>query len=325
MTLPVRMVAPSDRRPNIWRGGIMQLMVTRSCDLMCFGCTAGSNLVSKPAVMTPEQFERAVDSLAGYRGVYGVFGGNPCTSRYFADYCRILREKVPFEQRGLWSNNLMGKGADARATFNPAVSNINVHMEADAYAEFERDWPEALSARRTHTTLGLTEDARHGTPYVSMIDLGIPEADRWRAIGDCPINKHWSAIVTIVRGELRGFFCEIAGHMAALHADNPDWAGTGAPMPDIGTPIEPGWWRRPMDAFEAQVRTCCHHCAVPLNRPGQFAIGGEHEEFSPTHAHIARPRDRMRPVQIVEIGPIERGNRPTTEYLKGVTPGYHGS
>lgn len=325
MTLPVRMVSPSDYRPRIWRGGIMQIMVTRSCDLNCFSCTAGSNLISKPATMTPEQFERAVDSLAGYRGVYGVFGGNPCTSRYFSDYCRILREKVPFEQRGLWSNNLMGKGVEAKATFDPSVSNINVHMHADAYDEFERDWPEALSARRTHTTLGLTEDARHGTPYVSMIDLGIPEADRWRAIGDCPINKHWSAIIALVRSELRGFFCEIAGHMAALHADNPNWAGTGAPMPDVGTPIESGWWRRSMDAFESQVRTCCHHCAVPLNRPGQLAIGGEHEEFSLTHAHIARPRDRMRPVQIVEIGPIERGTRPTTEYLDGVTPGYRGS
>jgi hypothetical protein len=275
--------------------------------------------------MTPDQFEEAVKSLDGYFGVIGCFGGNPTTSRYFEDYCRILRAHVPFEQRGLWSNNLLGKGAHARITFNPKVSNINVHLNSEAYEEFRRDWPEALDARKEHTTRGLTDDALHGTPWVSMTDIGVPEARRWELIGDCKINKHWSAMICLVGGKLRAFLCEIQGHMAALHADNPDWAGTGAPMPDVGLPAEPGWWRKPLAAFEQQIRTCCHHCAVPLQRPGQLAVGGEKEEFSPTHAHIARPKVRDRVVEVVTIGaPVERGERPSTEYLSGVTPGYTG-
>lgn len=316
--------APGQPRKGIWRQGVLQVMVTRACDLACHSCTAGSNLIHKPAVMTPDQFDEAIASLEGYFGVIGVFGGNPTTSRYFEDYCRVLRARVPFEQRGIWTNNLMGKGSLCRITFNPKTSNINTHLSKDAYEEFRRDWPEALDARPEHTRAGLERDSRHGTPYVSMTDLGIPEEERWRLIADCDISKWWSAMICLVRGKLAGFFCEIAGHMAALHADNPDWAGTGHPMPDIGAPIEPGWWRKPMADFEQQVNTCCHHCAIPLRRPGQLAIGGEREEFSETHRHIARPKVRGRMVEFVGIETLTRSARPATEYLSGVTPGYRG-
>jgi hypothetical protein len=127
-------------------------------------------------------------------------------------------------------------------------------------------------------------------------------------------------MVCIVRGELRGFFCEIAGAMAMLHQDNPDWCSSGAPMPDVGVPILPGWWNRGMEAFDAQVRTCCHACGIPMRRPGQKAIGGELEEFSATHNHIARTKARGRALEFVGLGELERGARPATEYLAGTTP-----
>ena len=139
------------------------------------------------------------------------------------------------------------------------------------------------------------------------------------------MNRHWSAIIIPIRGELRGFFCEVAGAMASLHENNPDWAGSGEQMKDIGVPIEMGWWKRPAADFEQQVRTCCPNCGIALKRPGQLAIGGEQEEFSETHRFIARPKVRDRPVAMVtSIGTV-RTERPATEYLKGVTPGYHGS
>ena len=124
----------------------------------------------------------------------------------------------------------------------------------------------------------------------------------------------------VIRGELRGFFCEVAGAMASLHADNPDWAGSGQQMADIGVKIERGWWRKPMAAFERQVNTCCHHCAVPLRRPGQLAVMGGHEEFSQTHRHIARPKVKDRPVQFVSVEALVRTERPATDYLPGTTP-----
>lgn len=313
-----KLIAPSQRRPAIWRGGILQLMVTRSCDESCHGCTQGSNLAGKPALMTPVQFEQAVDSLDGYWGVYGLFGGNPAVSPYFEDYCRILK-RVPWEQRGLWCNNLRGKGAIARQTFNPAVSNLNVHLNSEAADEIRRDWPEAARFIK-----GIDRDSLHGTPWVSMVDLGIPEEERWRLISDCDIQRHWSSLIGIFRGELRAYLCEVAYAMASLHQDNPDWAGTGQPVPDTGLAVTRGWWRKPLADFEAQVNTHCHHCAVPLRRPPQLAIGGTREEFSRTHEFIARPKTRGRVVDFVGVESLERSERPATQYLPGTTPGYRG-
>lgn len=306
-----RMVPPGQPRPGIWRGGIIQVHVTRACDLACHHCTQGSNFGGRPAMMTVEQFDLAVASLDGYFGVVGVFGGNPAMHPQFDVLCTILRAHVPFERRGLWCNNLRGKGAIARVTFNPRVSNINVHLDSAAADEIRRDWPEAAPHIK-----GESEDSVHGSPWVSMTDVGIPEAQRWEMIAGCDINRHWSALIGVVRGELRAYFCEIAYAQAALHADDPAW-------PDVGLPVTPGWWRRPMADFEAQVRQHCHHCGVPLRRPGQLAIDGQLEEVSETHRAVARPKTPGRPVQIVTIGGADRPARPLTEYLPGVTPGYH--
>lgn len=309
-----KLVAPSQKRPRIFRGGILQLMVTRACDADCFHCTQGSNLAGKPVIMKPEEFEQAVDSLAGYWGVIGVFGGNPCVSPYFEDYCRILRAKVPFEQRGLWCNHPRGKGALCRITFNPRHSNLNVHLNSEAHAEFSRDWPESIPYLK-----GADEDSVHGSPWVAMKDRIPDEAKRWELIGDCDVSRWWSALIGIVPGRgLRAYFCEIAYSQAALHEafdpGNPDW-------PDTGMEVTPGWWRKPMEAFEDQVNLHCHSCGIPLRRQGQLAVGGEFEEFSETHRMLARPKVKDRPVQLVQIGgAVERPDRPATEYLPGTTP-----
>lgn len=314
--LPVEMVAPGDKRPA-WRGGIIQIHVTRACDLACTHCTQGSDLTGKPVVMSPDEFERAVDSLVGWTGVYGVFGGNPAVSPHFAAYCEILRAKVPFVQRGLWCNHPRGKGPLCRVTFNPAHSNLNCHLNGEAHAEFSRDWPESIPYLK-----GMDRDSEHGAPFVAMKDVIQDESERWKLIGDCDINKFWSALVGIVPGRgLRAYFCEIAYAQAALHAaadDADQW-------PDVGLEPVVGWWRKPMAAFEAQVRQHCHSCGIPLRRPPRLALGSEVEEFSQTHAAIARPKVRDRRVEFVDIGGmIQRPERPATNYLPGTTPGYHG-
>lgn len=308
-----RMVPPGQKRP-VWRGGIIQLMVTRACDLSCHACTQGSNLAGKPALMSPDDFERAVLSLEGYWGVYGTFGGNPAVSPYFEDYCRLLRAHVPFEQRGVWCNHPRGKGAHMRITFNPRVSNLNVHLSAEAHDEFARDWPECVPYLK-----GLDRDSMHGPPFVAMKDIEPDEGKRWNMIASCDVNQFWSAAVGIVPGRgLRAYFCELAYAQAALHADDPDW-------PDTGLEAVPGWWRRPMADFEAQVNLHCHACGIPLRREGQLAIGGQREEFSETHRSIARPKVRERPVEFITLGGIvSRPERPATQYLPGVTPGYKG-
>jgi hypothetical protein len=314
--LPKTMVPPSQKRPGIWRGGVIQLMVTRACDLSCHHCTQGSNLAGKPVVMTPDQFDAACASLEGYWGVVGMFGGNPAIHPQFGELCRIMRDRIPYLQRGLWCNNLRGKGDHARITFNPKHSNLNVHLSSEAHAEFCRDWPESIPHLK-----GLEADSVHGSPWVAMKDVIPDEAERWDLIGKCDVNQFWSAMVCVVRGQLRSFFCEIAGAQAMLHEDNMDWDGTGQPMPDTGLAVFPGWWKAKMETFEPQARLHCHNCGIPLRREGQLAIGGEREEFSETHRFIARPKAKGRPVQMIEsIGMVARPDRPSTEYLPGTTP-----
>lgn len=308
-----KMVLPSHKRP-VWAGGICQLHVTRACDLACVHCTQGSNLGGKPVVMDPADFETAVKSLDGYFGVRGLFGGNPAVSPYFAEYCKILRAHVPFALRGIWCNHPRGKAALMRVTFNPAVSNLNTHLSQEAADEFRRDWPESAPYVK-----GMDQDSIHGAPFVAMMDAEPDESKRWEMIASCDINRFWSSLVGYVPGRgLRAYLCELMYSQAALHADEPDW-------PDLGLAVEPGWWRKPLADFEAQVKWHCHRCGIPLRRKGQPAIGGDHEEFSETHRSIARPKAKDRPVEFVQLQGIgERSARPSTQYLPNVTPGFSG-
>jgi hypothetical protein len=307
-----QMVLPSHRRP-VWMGGICQIMVTRACNLSCVHCTQGSNLAGKPVVMKPDEFERAVKSLAGYWGVVGTFGGNPAMSPYFEDYCRILRAHVPLKRRGLWCNHPKGKGKLCRITFWPGHSNLNCHLDREAYDEFARDWPESIPYLK-----GMDRDSIHSAPFVAIKDVIEDEGVMWDMISNCDINRFWSACIGVVPGKgLRAFVCELMYSQAALHADDPDW-------PDTGLEVAPGWWRKPLADFEHQFRHGCPACGIAMRREGQPAIGGTHEEYSITHQHIARPKVKDRPMQLVTIGGVERSERPATEYLSGTTPGYRG-
>lgn len=303
-----KMVAPGTPRQGKYRNGVIQIRLTRACDKACFGCTQGSNLRGPYDFMTPDQFEQACRSLEGYWGTIGVFGGNPAISPHFEDCCAILRKHFPQEQCGLWCNAPMGKGAAMRATFNPRISNLNVHLDRNAHDEFKRDWPESLP-------FGLERDSRHAPVYLAMQDLdALPSArcidgkdqtfatrmpnteeNRWELIARCDINQHWSAMVGTFRGGIRAWFCEVAGGMASLHENDPDW-------PDNGMPVEKDWWRAPMTVFAAQVRQCCHRCGVPLRGYGELAQETDAhgtEQTTVTHAGIFHSKRRGRAVQIV--------------------------
>lgn len=282
-----KMVSPGMIREGKPLNGVLQIWITRSCDKACFGCTQGSNLRGTPGRISLEQFEEACISLADYFGVVGIFGGNPAVHPQFEEICRILAKHIPFHRRGLWCNNPMGKGKIMAETFNPAVSNLNVHLDQKAYDEFKRDWPQC-------NPFGLLQDSRHSPVYVAMKDVIPNEEERWDLIANCDINQHWSAMIGVFRGELRGYFCEIAGAMSMLHQHNSEW-------PDIGVKIEQGWWKKTMTDFASQVRQCCHNCGVPLRGYGALAQGDESqpEQCSSTHEKIYQPKRQERLVQIV--------------------------
>jgi len=284
-----RMTSPNVKR-RCWGEGILQIHITSACDKSCFGCTQGSNLDRKLVMMSVEEFEQAVISLKDYFGIVGIFGGNPCLHPKFDEICSILRKHIPFERCGLWTNKLFGHGKTARITFNPNVTNINVHNDQDGYDEISRDWPELLQTIKGHK-----DDSRHTTPYVALLDVMKDEAERWDLIADCDINKHWSSMIcTVPTKGLRGFFCEIAAAQAMLHAHDSSW-------PDIGVEVKPGWWDKNIIEFAEQVKFYCHRCGVPLRRFGQLANGGNFEEVSKTHFDIYKPKDKNRRVELVTM------------------------
>lgn len=282
-----KMVPPSKRRSNAFRGGIIQIQITRACTQSCFGCTQASNLAGKPAMMTPSQFEVACQSLEGYWGVVGLFGGDPCLSPYFEEICGIFCKYFPKEQRGLWANDPCGKGEICRRTFNPKFSNINVHLDRKAYDEFCRDWPEVRPY-----IFGLEEDSRHGPPFVAMKDLGLSQEEIYEKAAACDVNQSWSALCGIYRGNLRAYVCEVMYSQAVIHENDQSW-------PDLGMEAVPGWWKRPMQDFADQVNFHCGMCGIPLRGYGELAIGGTKEQVSQSHAGWFRPKIPARPVQIV--------------------------
>ena len=290
------MVAPYQPRP-VHLGGVLQIWVTRACDKSCFGCTQGSNLGGKPTMITPEQYAEALESLRGYFGVVGMFGGNPAMHPQFDELCRILRESwVPIEQRGIWCNHPRGKIKTIAETFYAPHSNLNVHMDADAYREFAEGWPESREWLK-----GMDADSRHSQVYVALKDVVADEGQRWRLIQNCDINRFWSALVGVFRGELRAWFCEIAAAQAMLHQNDPNY-------PDTGLPVTPGWWRRPIQDYAEQINYHCHRCGVPLRGRGELAMTGTKEQVSETHRDIYKPKIKGREVEVVtQLDQVEPG------------------
>jgi len=317
------MIAPGTRRPGKYREGVIQIQVTRACDLACFGCTQGSQLRGKPYFMSLRNFKLALQSLHGWWGVVGVFGGNPALHPHFDKLCEILRDYFPKEQRGLWCNHPRGHGVVMAETFDPKVSNLNCHLVQEAYDEFKRDWPASQP-------FGLTQDSRHSPPWVAMKDLtGLPgrrantEENRWDLISGCDINKHWSAMMAEFRGELRAWFCEIAGAQSINHQEDPSYPDTGLPVHtwednDGNTEaVDNTWWQMPMSYYAPQARKHCHECGIPLRGHGALAAGNPHgtEQHSATHSGIFKPKRADRKVELV-LAPAQLGRvRRVTDYI----------
>lgn len=307
--------APSARKGHIWEGGVFQVHLGRACSAACFGCTQGSQLAGKAPFMTVEQFEVAIRSLMEpepWHGVVGLFGGSTANHPRFAEICEVYRRLVPYRQRGLWCNDPHGQGAVIRETFRPEISNINVHMDERAHAEFLRDWPEIAPFIKgfERDKAGNVLDSRHSPPWVAMRDLeDVTDRQRWDYVKRCTVNRDWSPLIGTFRGELRGWFCEIAGAQAMLHQWELDY-------PDTGCKVEPGWWRKPMEAYAHQVERHCFDCSHPIRALGDFAITGHVEHVSKTHAGIFRPKVKGRRVvtvthlaQLAAAGEVEVATR----------------
>ena len=135
--------------------------------------------------------------------------------------------------------------------------------------------------------------------------------ERLRMIGNCDVNQNWSAMIGVFRGQLRAWFCELAGAQSILHQNNPDY-------PDTGLPVTPGWWNHPMAAYTEQVKKHCHECGIPLRGWGDLAVGGTTEQVSETHKDIYQPKRKDRLVQLVtHTDQLKMGALPkATDYIQ---------
>jgi hypothetical protein len=318
-----RMIPPSKKRPGKPMGGVIQIHVTRACNLACFNCTQGSQLRGPYSFMPIDLFEKAVLSLKNYFGIVGLFGGNPALHPEFESLCEILRKHIPKQRLGLWCNDPMNasKGAAMRQTFNTAVSNLNVHLRQDAFDRFREFWPEARA-------FGLGEDSRHSPVHGSMLDLDMTDEERWEKIAKCPINQDWSAGIGLFRGELRAWFCEIAMAQSILNEGNADYPDTGLDPTATYFKNEGGrdigplcWWELPMSTFQHQVKQHCLNCLVPMQGYGSLAQAAETEGVEVTteaYRAVYLPKRKDRHVQFVELqSDLQSKGLRFTKYIQG--------
>jgi hypothetical protein len=257
--------------------GVIQIDITNRCDVLkCSNCTRNLMHHDKRFAMTRDNFTRAVTSLQDYHGVIGIFGGNPCLHPQFEELSRLFAELIPDKRRrGLWSNNIMGHGQVIREVYG--YFNLNVHRSVAAADEVRRDLPGVA-------IWGEDREAWHSPVLVAIKDMvgkeGGPANDKamWDAIRGCDINLRWSGAITQhPNGNLRAYFCEIAAGFEHMY-----------PHEDTGLEVTPGWWRRPIEDYDAQIRRWCPSCGVPLRMKGHPDLEFT-DDVSETHAGRIKP------------------------------------
>lgn len=239
--------------------------------------------------MTPTNFRRAVESLRDWseaepadvtnpgtpHNVIAMIGGNPCLHPRFDELCAIFRDVIPNKRsRGLWTNNLAGRGKDARDTFG--WFSLNVHGDSGNAAEMRRE----LSWSSINGHAPRPEHSRHAAVFTAVRDfIGSPEipdeAAMWQLIEGCDINRKWSGSIIQIGGEIFAFFCEIAATFEAIYGHK------------TGIPVTPGWWKLGMDAFDAQSKEWCPKCGVPLRMKGHMD-NEQTDDFSKTHETLVQ-------------------------------------
>ena len=282
----------------------MQILITRACDVFnCSECTQllpfrgkhGKGKDRDPVHMSVDVFERAVDSMAGWRGIIALFGGNPAVHPEFPAICEVVRAKIPPRQRGLWTNNLNGHGPIVKETFWPnARLNLNVHHSSEA-AAYMREW---LPGKQVWGE-GPVE---HSSMLRDWRDMGMTESEWIAAREQCDINQKWSGAIMERDGAPYGYFCEVAGSIDGMRGEN------------NGVAAMPGWWRQGMDSFGHQVRNCCDlGCGVPLRAKGSLDTDDTYkvsQSWVPLTVDHAPPK-----VRVEVVGEIGETVRENTDYV----------
>jgi hypothetical protein len=262
----------------------IQIVISRACDLFwCSNCTQLLPFRRDAVQMAPAVFRAALRSLAGWPGIRGVFGGNPCMHPAFPELMAILCEEVPDQrQRGIWTNDLRQHGALVREVFFPRGRfNLNAHANPGAAAVMDHYLPgKVIPSSRTRASW-------HGPILIDWRDVGLTPAEWETAREACDINRTWSAAIFERDGAPVAYFCEVAGALDGIRGEN------------HGIPAVPGWWRNGMAGFGDQVAQCCDRgCGVPLRRLGHLDTAATYDTSA---AFIPLIRGRLRTPRIAAV------------------------
>ncbi len=166
---------------NLFDINTIHVEITNACNLECANCTRFIGHHREIFFMDLDQVNNAVESLEGYKGNIGIMGGEPTMNPKFEEIVHIWREKVPFEQRALWTNGLnWDKYSDlCKDTFPKDKIIFNQHLDPNEV---------------------------HQPLLIAAKDVLEDEELMWKLIDKCWINERWAASIT-PKG---GFFCEVA-------------------------------------------------------------------------------------------------------------------
>jgi len=245
----------------IYKSWVVQIDITSVCKKHCIYCTRHLGHVSgqKRYTMTLERFEEILSSLEGWPNVVGIMGGEPLLHPHFKEFVALAAQRVPKERLQLWTSGLPGTAWE-----NPRL----VPEIADNFGHIHYNPHDA-------TQLSV---CRH-QPLTIAIDEAVPDKGMmWKLINDCWLPRLWAPSVV----EAGAYFCEVAGPLdALLFGGKHAW------------PIEPGWWKRPPEAFQEQIAELCPRCGMCLPMPRQH-LEETVEKFTPQLARDFREAGAIR-------------------------------
>ncbi len=283
---------------------VIQIELTNACPMRCSNCTRFCGHHTEPFFMDFETFQKALDSLKGFRGIVGIMGGEPTIHPEFKKFIEYFRDT--------WGHD------DPTAPLLEPTSDYMRHILANAshvdYSNHRGLWTSITPRYYEHfeliqDTFGYqllndhSNPSEHQTHMVTRKELNIPD-DEWVKMRDrCWVQNLWSASIT-PKG---AFFCEIAAAMDATLGGKGGWA------------IEPGWWKRKPEEFGEQLNWC-EMCSACLPMPTRNA-NDETDDVSPIWAQrleqINSPK--LRKGLVNTFDPLEY-QKDKHSFIQSITP-----
>lgn len=170
----------------------IQIELTNACVNSCSNCTRFCGHRT-PFFLSLEQFQAAVDSLAGFPKMVGFMGGEPLLHPQFFEFCLYAKEKIPKERLGLWT--CLPKGFEHyRTTICETFDHIFINDHS-------------------------RNDIHHAPILVGAEEVFKDPREMFYCIDHCWLQNSWSASIN-PKG---AFFCEIAASMSMLFDGPEGW------------------------------------------------------------------------------------------------------